>query len=68
MFPHKDIHTKTLMSPDYKYSNQIYHYIMVNERFAYNITNVRTYSESECVLDHLLVLSNLRDKLKSQND
>jgi len=53
MFPHKDIHTQTWMSPDCSYSNQIDHNIMVNVRFTYNITNVRICSASDSVVSSL---------------
>jgi hypothetical protein len=41
IFPHKNIHKGTWMSPDDRYSNKI-DYILVNERFANNIKDVRT--------------------------
>lgn len=53
------------MSPNGRYSNKINH-TLVNERFANNIImDVRTY----CVycVDHFLVVSNLRVKLKTMS-
>jgi len=40
---------------------------MANERLAYNITNLRAYSESDCVSDHLLEVINVRVKLKEMS-
>jgi len=54
------------MSPSGRYSNQIDH-ILVNERFAYNITDVRTYRGADCDSDHFLVASNLKVKLKTMS-
>jgi len=54
------------MSPDGRYVNQIDH-ILVNERFANNITDVRTYRGVDCDSDHFLVASNLRVKLKTMS-
>jgi len=52
------------MSPNGRHVNQIYH-ILVNERFANNITYERTYRGADCNSDHFLVASNLRVKLKT---
>jgi len=53
------------MSPDGRYVNQIDH-ILINERFANNIRDVRTYrGATDCNSDHFLVVSNLRVKLKT---
>jgi len=41
-----------------------YNKILINERFAYNIVDVRTYREADCDSDHFLVVSSLKVKLK----
>lgn len=69
MYPHKNILKRAWMSSDYYYyySNQIDHNILINERFANSITDVRTlrtYRGVDCDSDHFLVVSKLRVKLK----
>jgi len=66
MFPFKNIYKGTWISPDGRYSNQI-DPILVNERFANNIMNVRTYRGADCDSDHFLVVSNFRVKLKTMS-
>lgn len=67
MYPHKNILKRAWMSSDSTYSNQIDHNILINERFANNITDVRTYRGVDCDSDHFLVVSKLRVKLKIIN-
>ncbi|VVC31985.1 Endonuclease/exonuclease/phosphatase [Cinara cedri] len=54
------------MSYDGRYSNQIDN-ILINERFANNITDERTYRGTDRDSDHFLVASDLRVKLKTMN-
>jgi len=54
------------MSPDGGYVNQI-DYILENERFVNNITDVRTYRGADCDSDHFLLASNLRVKTKTMS-
>jgi len=66
MFPHKNIHKGTWVSPDGRHVHQIDH-ILINERFANNIADLRTYRGTDCDSDHFLIARNLRVKLKTMS-
>lgn len=62
-FPQKDIHKGTCRSPDGQYIKQN-DQILVNNRFANNVNDIRVYKGADCDSDHYLVVEKLNIKLK----
>jgi hypothetical protein len=62
MFPHRNIHKYTWMSPDLKTYNQIDH-ILVDKRRHSNILDVRSLRAADCDSDHYLVVAKVMERL-----
>jgi hypothetical protein len=62
MFPHRNIHKYTWISPDVKTHNQIDH-ILVDRRRHSNILDVRSYREADYDSDQYLMEAKFRDRL-----
>ncbi|VDP23363.1 unnamed protein product [Schistosoma margrebowiei] len=63
IFPHKRIHKATWISPDHTTENRIDH-IYINKKFRRTMENVRTRRGADVALNHHLVVTNLKLKLK----
>jgi hypothetical protein len=59
IFPQRNIHKYTLMSPDGKTHNQIDH-ILVDRRRHSNVLDVRSFRAADCDSDHYLVVAEVR--------
>ncbi|KAI5717474.1 hypothetical protein M8J77_006391 [Diaphorina citri] len=55
MYPHKNIHKATWVSPDLQTQNQIDH-VLINERRQSSITDIRVYRGADLNSDHYLVI------------
>ena len=64
MFPHREIHKQTWISPDRRTCNQIDH-VLINRRFRTSMLDTRPIRSAESDSDHHLVCSRLRLKLKA---
>ena len=67
LFPHKQIHKATWVSPDGVTENQIDH-ICINKKFRTSMKDVRVRRGADAASDHHLVVTKLKLKLKRCNN
>ena len=65
VFPHKEIHKGTWVSPDGCTVNQIDH-IMIKKKFKSTLFDTRAYRGADFDSDHMLVIGKIKIKLKSK--
>ena len=65
LFPHKNIHKQTWISPDGKTKNQIDH-VLINKRFRNSVKDSRVYRSADIGSDHHLVCIKINLKLKNK--
>lgn len=63
IFPHKEIHKTTWMSPDHKTRNQIDH-VAIDKKFRRCLQDVRVIKGADSYSDHHLVRAKLTLKLR----
>ena len=64
LFPHRDIHKATWVSPDGDTKNQIDH-VLINKRFRTSVRDTRAYRGPDVASDHFLIISTLKLKLRA---
>ena len=64
IFPHREVHKQTWISPDRRTRNQMDH-VLINRRFRASVLDTRAIRSAVIASDHHLVCSRLRLKLKA---
>jgi hypothetical protein len=62
MFPHRNIHKYTWISPDGQTHNHIHH-VLIDRRWHSSILDVRRFRGADCDTDHYLVVAKVRERL-----
>ena len=63
LFPHKNIHKATWVSPDGKTRNQIDH-VLISKRFRNSVRDTRVYRSADLGSDHHLVCTTIKLRLR----
>jgi hypothetical protein len=62
MFPHRNIHKYTWISPDGNTHNQTDH-VLIDRRRHSSVLDVRSFRAADCDTDHHLVVAKIRERL-----